>query len=359
LARLRPNDDVGLAITPLALRISGRANAVSRQHGEVARAMWRPLWPDHDAEAVPIGHVTNGIHVTTWMADAMQGLLDAHFPGDWRMRPDDHAIWEALSEVPDAALWETRCVLRTRLVEYVREASAVHRLARGEPYDYVEAAARVFDPGVLTIGFARRVATYKRLYLLVHDLERALALLADEARPIQVLIAGKAHPQDIEAKHTLQELMANRRMAAVASRVVFLEDYDLHLAPRLIAGCDVWLNLPRPPLEASGTSGMKSVVNGGLQLSVLDGWWDEGFEDEVGWAIDTPDGDAATQDAHDAAVLFDLLEHGVAPVFYDRDPAGVPHTWTRRIRTSMQRLVPRFSSHRMVRDYERRLYGVG
>jgi starch phosphorylase len=358
LARVRP-DDPGYGITPLALHASGAANAVSRRHGEVARAMWRPLWPEREVEEVPIGHVTNGVHVSTWMLDEMQALLDAHLPEDWRTRPDDGPMWDRLAEVPDAALWEVRCALRARLVEHVREASTLHRLRRGEPHDFVEAAARVFDPGTLTIGFARRVATYKRLYLLTHDLDRAVTLLADGARPIQVLIAGKAHPQDEEAKHTLRGLMANRRTADLGSRVVFLEDYDLHLAPRLIGGCDVWVNLPRPPLEASGTSGMKSVMNGGLQLSVLDGWWDEGFDEEVGWGIRTPAGDPATQDAHDATALFDIIEHEVVPAFYDgRDAAGVPLAWTRRVRTSLRRLAPRFSSHRMVREYESALYGV-
>jgi starch phosphorylase len=359
LARLGHEDQGGLSITPLALRTSGAANAVSRRHGEVARAMWRPLWPERAVDDVPIGHVTNGVHVASWMAEPMQALVDAHLPADWRTRPDDARMWDALADVPDAALWEARAVLRARLVDHVREASARHRLGRGEPHDYVEAAARVFDPRVLTIGFARRVATYKRLYLLVYDVDRALRLIGDARCPIQVLIAGKAHPQDDEAKRTLQRLMDNRRTADVASRVVFLEDYDLHLAPRLIGGCDVWLNLPRPPLEASGTSGMKSVMNGGLQLSVLDGWWDEAFDDDVGWAIATPPGDAAAQDAHDATALFDVIEQAVVPAFYDRDECGIPLAWTRRIRTSMRRLIPRFASHRMVRDYARALYGVG
>jgi len=353
LARVDGTDDAELAITSLALRTSGTANAVSKRHGEVARTMWRSLWPDRKPDQIPIGHVTNGVHVATWMADEMQALLDAHLPPDWRARPDDVAMWNALDAIPDAALWATRNQLRARLVDHVRETSTMHRLRRGEPHDYVEAAARVFDPEVLTIGFARRVATYKRLYLLTHDLDRALALLEHADRPIQVLIAGKAHPQDDEAKHTLQQLMANRRTADFGSRVVFLEDYDLHLAPRLIGGCDVWLNLPRPPLEASGTSGMKSMLNGGLQLSVLDGWWEEAYDDEVGWAIETPKADAGTQDAHDASALFDLCENAVAPSFYDRDAGGVPVDWVRRIRTSMRRLVPRFASHRMLRDYER------
>jgi len=358
LASVDPGGDVGLAITVLALRTSGGANAVSKRHGEVARAMWQPLWPERAAHDVPIGHVTNGVHVPTWMAGEMQTLLDAHLPVDWRTRPDDTSMWDALDGIPDAAIWATRNTLRARLVDHVREASTLHRLRRGEPHDYVDAAARVFDPDVLTIGFARRVATYKRLYLLTHDLERALTLLADAARPVQVLIAGKAHPQDDEAKHTLQALMGTRRTGDLGSRVVFLEDYDLHLAPRLIGGCDVWLNLPRPPLEASGTSGMKSMLNGGLQLSVLDGWWEEAYDEQVGWGIRTPHGDPAAQDAHDAQALFDLCEHAVAPSFYNRDEAGVPVQWVRKIRASMRRLVPRFSSHRMVRDYERLLYGV-
>jgi starch phosphorylase len=345
-----------VSITPLALRVSRSANGVSRRHGEVAREMWRPLWPDRPVPAVPIGHVTNGVHVPTWMAPAMQKLLDRHLAAGWRAGANDPASWDAVVAIPDEELWAVRSALRAELVEYAREQSIRDRLARGEPPDYVEAAARVFDPDVLTLGFARRVATYKRLHLIVHHLDRGLRLLADQARPIQLVIAGKAHPQDDEAKHALAAVFGARRAPQVGARIVFLEDYDLRMAPRIVAGTDVWVNLPRPPLEASGTSGMKAALNGGLNLSVLDGWWAEAYDGEVGWAIATPEADPQSQDDHDAAALFDLLEREVIPLFYDRGPDGTPPGWIARVKTSMRRLIPRFSADRMLRDYVASVY---
>jgi glycogen phosphorylase len=357
LGRMHPErGDEAISITPLALRTSRAAIGVSRRHGEVARGMWQPLWSDRRVEDVPIGHVTNGVHTTSAMAEAMQALLDRHLPRDWRARIADPTVWQAISAIPDAELWEVRRTLRQALVDYARERSVFVRLARGESPDYVEAAARVFDPNVLTIGFARRVATYKRLSLLVRQPERGLRLLADAVRPIQLLIAGKAHPQDSEAKETLRRVLAMRGAPNVGSRIVFLDDYDLHMAPRLTSGVDLWLNLPRPPLEASGTSGMKVAANGGLNLSVLDGWWIEGYEGETGWAIDTPAADPETQDDHDAGVVYDLLEREVIPLFYERDADGLPRGWLRRVKASMTRLVPAFSAERMLREYVARLY---
>jgi starch phosphorylase len=253
-------------------------------------------------------------------------------------------------------MWAVRRQLRSALYESVRERSITHRLARGEAPAYVDAAARMFDPDVLTLGFARRVATYKRLHLITRRLERALRLLAVDARRIQIVIAGKAHPQDHEAKQTLRTIFEMRTAPNVGSQVVFLEDYDLHMAPVLTAGADVWVNLPRPPQEASGTSGMKAAMNGGLNLSVLDGWWSEAFEPGLGWAIATPDGDPATQDDHDADALLDLVEHEVIPCFYDRDADGLPHRWLATMKHAMARLIPRFCAERMLGDYGRTLY---
>jgi starch phosphorylase len=357
LGRLHPESTPeAVAITALALRTSATAIGVSRRHGEVARAMWQPIFPGRAVADVPIGHVTNGVHTATWMADPMQGLLDRHLGPDWRQRLVDEALWERIEAIPDAELWSVRRLLRRELVEYTRTQSIRHRLARGEAPDYVDAAARAFDADTLTIGFARRVATYKRLHLFTRRLDRGLPLLADDVRPIQVVIAGKAHPQDEEAKRTLQAVLELRRSPHVSSRMAFLEDYDLNMAARIVAGVDLWVNVPRPPLEASGTSGMKVVLNGGLNLSVLDGWWLEGYDGETGWAIATPEGDAAFQDDHDAAALYDLLEHTIIPLFYERDPSGLPRQWVRRIKVSMQRLIPRFTAERMVREYVAKLY---
>ncbi len=352
------NGREAVATTPLALRTSRVSIGVSRRHGEVARGMWRALWPDRPVQEVPIDHVTNGVHTATWMAEPMQALLVRHLGADWRTPRAGASPWERIASIPAAELWAVRHTLRQELVEYTRARSIQVRLARGESPDYVEAAARVFDPEVLTIGFARRVATYKRLHLLVRQLDRGLRLLADDAHPIQVVLAGKAHPQDEEAKQALRDVFALRHAPQVGSRITFLDDYDLHMAQRLIAGVDLWVNLPRPPLEASGTSGMKVVLNGGLNLSVLDGWWVEGHDGETGWAIASPDGDAAAQDDHDAAALYDLLEHEVIPLFYQRDGDGLPRRWIGRIKASMQRLIPQFSAERMVREYVALLYSA-
>ncbi len=344
-----------VSITPLALRSSRAANGVSKRHGEVAREMWRPLWPHVAAHDVPITHVTNGVHTPTWMADPMQRLLDRHLPADWRARLADAAVFEAIGRIPDAELWAVRCELRRHLVELVRERSVVDRLARGEAPEYVEAAARQFDPNVLTIGFARRVAAYKRLYLLVRFPERAGHLLADGPTPIQLIIAGKAHPQDQEGKQTLNRLFQSRG-SSIGGRGVFLEDYDLAMAPPLVAGVDLWLNLPRPPLEASGTSGMKVVLNGGLNFSVADGWWEEAYDGTNGWNIVTPPGDAHMQDEHDADVLLSVLQNEIVPLFYARGPDGIPHLWLRKVKASMRGLVPFFSAHRMLLEYVAKLY---
>jgi starch phosphorylase len=356
LGRVKPGEESdSFGITPLALRTSRAANGVSRRHGEVARGMWQPLWPDRAVEDVPIGHVTNGVHTTTWMATAMQDLLDRHLP-DWRRRISDAALWDAVRTIPDGEIWEVRRRLRRALVEYTREKSVFDRLSRGEAPGYVEAAATAFGDDALTIGFARRVATYKRLYLLTRNLDRGLRLLADRDRPIQVVIAGKAHPSDDEAKHSLRALLEARRAPHVGEHIAFLEDYDLRMAPLIVAGVDLWLNLPRPPLEASGTSGMKVLLNGGLNLSVLDGWWLEAYDGENGWAIASPEGDPATQDEADTTALFNLLENEIVPLFFEREPDGIPHRWIARAKASMGRLIPRFSAERMMRDYVAKLY---
>jgi glycogen phosphorylase len=353
LGRLDPDDgSEPVNITPLALRTSRASNGVSERHGHVAREMWRHLWPDRPVEDVPIGHVTNGVHTTTWMATPMQELMDRHLPRSWREHVSTPATWGAVAGIPDAELWAVRGQLRAKLVDQARELSVGWRLSRGEEPAYVEAASRIFDPQALTVGFARRAAPYKRLHLLVHHLDRALRLLRDDARPVQVVIAGKAHPQDIEGKNTLQTLMSARGAPEVPGRIVFFEDYDLHQAPHIVAGVDLWLNTPRPPLEASGTSGMKVVLNGGLNLSVLDGWWEEAHDSEVGWTIHSSgQGGPDAQDDRDAMALFDLLEREVIPLFYERNEAGVPERWLARVKASMRRLIPRFSAQRMLSDY--------
>jgi starch phosphorylase len=281
----------------------------------------------------------------------MRELLDRHLGDGWLTRATDPATWEPVQDIPDDELWAARCTQRSQLVDYVRAQSARDRLSRGEHRDYVEAAARAFDPEVLTIGFARRVATYKRLTLMMSDPERAIRLLEAD-RPIQILIAGKAHPRDDGGKSLIQALFHQRGRGPVGSRVIFLQDYDLAMAARLTRGCDVWVNVPRPPLEASGTSGMKSSMNGGLNLSVLDGWWPEAYDGTNGWAISGEvEADHQMQDGRDGAELYRLLEEEVVPTYYDHRAA-----WVAKVKRALMTVGPQFGAGRMVGDYAEQLY---
>ena len=275
LGRTNPEEGAEpFGVTQFALRTSRAANGVSRRHGEVAREMWQAMWPEKAVDDVPITYVTNGVHIPTWLGEPMWELLNKHLGEDWLDRATDPATWAPVDDIPAKELWDVRSAQRGQLIEYVRHRAVADRLERDEPRPYAEAAAN-FDPDVLTVGFARRLATYKRLNLLLQDVERAMRVVAGD-RPIQVLIAGKAHPRDEGGKRLVQELFSSKNAPGFAERVAYLNDYDLRMAAWLVRGCDVWINLPRPPLEASGTSGMKNVMNGGLQLSVLDGWWAEG-----------------------------------------------------------------------------------
>ncbi len=357
LGRTRPDDEgEPFGVSQFALRTSRAANGVSRRHGEVARGMWHDMWPDRPVEEVPIGHVTNGVHVPTWIGGPMRELLDRHLGEGWLDRAADPETWAGVDTISDEELWGVRSRQRAEFVEYVRGKSVLDRLGRDEPRSYVEAAAGAFDPDALTIGFARRLATYKRLHLLVQDADRALALLSN-GRPVQLVLAGKAHPRDDGGKRMVQHLFSFKWAPEIGGRVVYLDDYDLSSAARMVRGCDVWLNLPRPPLEASGTSGMKSAVNGGLQLSVLDGWWAEGYDGENGWSLPgEEDPDHGAQDRRDGTELHRLLEREVAREFYERDESGMPRAWLARVRRSLKTNGPAFSATRMMRDYVERFY---
>lgn len=351
-----PSEPSGMSA--LAIRSASTVNAVSRRHSEVARAMWQPMFPDRPAEQVSIGHVTNGVHVPTWMAPPMRELLDRHLDRGWLGAADDPQVWAGVARIPDSEVWEARTQLRRDLIRVVRDRATTDRLRRGEGLAYAEAVERTLDPDVLTIGFARRLATYKRLHLVTLDAERALRMVSGD-RPVQFLFAGRAHPQDDSAKQIVQQMFSLKGEAGVAGRVVFLEDYDLTLARTVVAGCDLWVNLPRPPLEASGTSGMKAALNGALNLSVLDGWWPEAYDGTNGWAIDGGvDPDHRAQDRRDAAALFDLLEGEVVPTFHRRDAAGTPTDWVAMIRRSLMTIGPRFSATRMVGDYLHDVYSA-
>jgi glycogen phosphorylase len=357
LGRTHPEaPDEPFGVTQVALRLSRAANAVSRRHGDVARAMWQPLWPGRASAGVPINHVTNGVHIPTWIGTPMRELLDRQLGHDWSTRASRPETWAPVQEIPDDELWDARERQRAELVGFVRERSVLDRLARNDLSEYVSAAARAFDPHVLTLGFARRVATYKRLELLTRDPDRTLALLGGD-RPVQAVLAGKAHPRDDEAKRSLQRLFGLKYARIIGERVVFLDDYDLATAAWLVRGCDVWLNLPRPPLEASGTSGMKSAVNGGLQLSVLDGWWAESYDGSNGWALPGAiEDDHGAQDDSDSAALHRLLSEEVLPAFYERDERGLPPRWLGLMRASLRSIGPGFSAGRMLDEYVRARY---
>ena len=352
LGRTNPGDPhERFGVTQAALHMSRAANAVSRRHGEVAREMWNVLWPDQPTEQVPIGYVTNGVHVPTWLGAPMRELLDRHLGEGWMGHSADPATWAGVDGIPDAELWAARRAQRAALVDFIGRRSASDRLMRGDVAEYIDAAQRAFDPDVLTLGFARRVATYKRLELLTRDPEFTFSLLGGEC-PVQVVLAGKAHPRDEEAKRSLQRLFGLKYARVIAERVVFLDDYDLASAALLVRGCDVWLNLPRPPLEASGTSGMKSAVNGGLQLSVLDGWWAEGFDGENGWGLPGDvDHDHHAQDERDVKALNQTLAEQVVPLFYDRGGDAEPAGWLAKVRASLRTCGPRFSATRMLNEY--------
>jgi len=359
LGRFNPEDrDEPVGMTALAMRMSRSINGVSGLHASVARGMWQGLFPGKSSEEVPITHVTNGIHVPTWISPMMRRLLDEYLIPGWHThgRITDPATWAAVDRIPDAQLWAVRQEYGRWLAHWVRSKTVTDRLARGDAMDYAMKAATTFDAEVLTLGFARRLATYKRLHLLTQDRERMLSLLVGP-RPIQLLFAGKAHPRDDDAKRVLARMFDLKSDPRLGGRVAFLEDYDIGLASILTNGCGVWINLPRPHLEASGTSGMKAACNGVLNLSVLDGWWAEAYDGSNGWAIDgTEDPDAGAKDARDAAALFDLLIREIIPMYYDRDAAGIPNAWIARIKASLRTIGPRFCATRMLDEYVQRIY---
>jgi len=353
-----PHADRGFNMAYLALRASGWVNGVSQLHAVVSRGMWQRLWPGAEAHEVPIAGVTNGIHTPTWVGEEMRDLLDRYLGERWRRDPGAAGAFGAVDRMPDAELWRTHERARERLVTFVRDRSVGAGARLRLPPQDIAALGEVLDPRVLTIGFARRFATYKRATLLLKHPERLKRLLLDPERPIQLIFAGKAHPQDIPAKELIQELVHFARNPEVRRRIVFVEEYDMGVARRLVQGVDVWLNNPRRPKEASGTSGMKVVCNGGLNLSVLDGWWAEAYDGDNGWAIGHGESyeDAANGDEIEARELLEVLEHQVVPEFYARGPDHLPHRWIARMKRSMSTLGAFFSTDRMVREYAERMY---
>jgi glycogen phosphorylase len=342
-------------MTVLGLKLSRRANAVSALHGEVSRAMWTGLYPDKSEDEVPIGHITNGVHVPTWLAPQMFRLYDRHFGPGWHEHSSDARIWEGIKNVDDGELWETHLSLKSQLLEFVRARAIEQRKRRGEPPDSVR---RVLSPDALTIGFARRFATYKRANLILTDIEKLVSLINDPKRPVQFIFAGKAHPRDDPGKRVLQQITELIRQRDFADKVVFIENYDINVGRHLVQGVDVWLNNPRRPLEASGTSGQKVVLNGGLNLSILDGWWAEAYDGLNGFAIGSGRTHSQTDvhDARDADDLYRVLRDEVIPLYYDRDQDGLPRRWIKRMKRTIHTLGWRFNADRMVMDYALHCY---
>ncbi|HWH04166.1 MAG TPA: alpha-glucan family phosphorylase [Gemmatimonadales bacterium] len=354
-----PVHDHGLFhMAVLALRLSGRVNAVSRRHGEVSRGLWKDLWPDRDAAHVPISHVTNGVHLETWMAGKVSALLDDHMKHGWFDRSGDGS-WDAVLTLNDAALWSTHLDLKNNLLSAIREAARRRWVEqwKGEGQHLVGSGI-LLEERALTIGFARRFATYKRADLLFHDLDRLHRLLVNPWRPVQLVFSGKAHPADEPGKRILQRVYNLTRDPRFEGRIAFIEDYEMHLAHRLVQGVDLWLNLPRVPLEASGTSGMKAALNGVPQLSTFDGWWSEAYNGRNGWVIPpAPEGgDSSVADAADADQLYRLLESEVVPLFYARDEQGIPRGWVDRMKHALQVAGQGFTARRMVREYVEGFY---
>ena len=362
LGRERKHDpQEEFCMTILALRLSAYRNGVSRLHGKVSRKMWQNLWPEVPEDELPIRHVTNGVHVPSFISNDMAILFDRYLGGEWRSEPGDETIWARVMNIPEAELWRTHERRRERLVAVVRRRHREQLEARGVGAADLDRAQEVLDPEVLTIGFGRRMATYKRATLLLRDPGRLKSLLTGRDRPIQVIFAGKAHPRDGAGKDLIRHIVHLCKDPEVRQRILFIENYDINLARYIVQGVDVWLNNPRRPLEASGTSGMKVSANGGLNCSILDGWWDEAYTPDVGWAIGRREEytDPNTQDDVESKALYTILEQEIVPLFYDRGADGIPHGWVQKMKQAMAAICPRFNSNRMLSEYADRFYVPG
>ena len=347
-------------MTILALNMAGRYYGVSKLHGEVSRKMWNWMWPNRSVDEVPITHITNGVHTETWLAPELKTLYDEYLGKDWTLHIDDQSMWDAVMHIPDEELWDVLSQLRLNLVDFVRMRTRQRMLRLGMRLDEIQATADLLNPTALTIGFARRFATYKRATLLFHDVERLKRIVyGDGTRPVQFIFAGKAHPQDEPGKDFIREVYHRSHESGLAGHLVFLEDYDMNVARHMVAGADVWLNTPHRPMEASGTSGQKAGQNGCPNISVLDGWWAEGYNGKNGWAIGDAEAKYESEYEHnhtDATALYELLENEVVPLFYERDAKGIPCGWLKIVKETIRTVAPQFSMSRMVKEYTEKLY---
>jgi starch phosphorylase len=350
-------------MTPFAIRLCRSANGVSEKHGEVSRALWQNMFDGARAEEVPITFVTNGVHAPTWIAPTLKAVYEKHIGANWtEILKDENAWREAVGRIPDEEIWRAHNLLKNQLIAFIRQRTLAADTGSLETIHEHSDVKNFFEPQVLTIGFARRVAAYKRWNLLLSDVPRLQRMIGDASRPVQFVFAGKAHPQDRTAKALLQNLMNQKQNGTWLQRAAFIEDYDQEVARYLVQGVDVWLNVPRRPLEASGTSGQKAAMNGGLNLSILDGWWIEGDNGENGFSIGVlrDEGDLSEEetDANDAESLYHTLETQVIPAFYEKDADGLPRVWISKMRSALATLTPQFSSDRMLKDYIEKIYGA-
>jgi starch phosphorylase len=354
LGRQNPKDaNEPFCMTVLALRLSNLSNGVSKLHGSVSRRMWKAIWPELPEAEIPITSITNGVHTRSWLAPEMWQLYDRYLGIQWEEKPADYSIWKRVDNIPNAELWRTHERRRERLVAFARTRLREQLKRRGAPPSEIARADEVLDPEALTIAFARRFATYKRGTLLFRNLDRLAAIINNKDRPVQLLFAGKAHPRDHGGKELIAEIIHVSRRPEFRRRIVFIEDYDINVARYLVQGVDVWLNNPRRPLEASGTSGMKVCCNGGINMSIVDGWWCEGYAGDNGWAIGAGEEytDLTYQDDVESRAIYDLLEEEVVPLFYTRTSDGLPRGWLKMMKRSMATVCPVFNTNRMVQEY--------
>jgi len=359
LGRVNAANENGLFKMPvLALRLSAYHNGVSKLHGQVSRKMWASLWPRLPVEEVPITSVTNGAHIRSWLSEEMNRLYQRYLGPSWCEAVDDVSMWENIEKVPDDELWRTHQICKTNLITFCRSRLKAQMQRRGSFHTELKRAEDVFDPEALTIGFARRFATYKRGALLLKDSNRFVKMLTNAERPVQIVFAGKAHPKDSEGKEIIRHIINFAAKHGVRRRILFLEDYDINVARHMVQGVDVWLSTPRKPLEASGTSGMKAAINGVLNMSTLDGWWCEGYNLECGWAIGAGEiyDDAAYQDLVESQLIYNILENEVIPLFYTRSVDNLPKAWIRKMKNCVKSIVPQFNAQRVVREYAEKFY---
>lgn len=359
LGRVNPKSATeSFCMTILALKNADKSNAVSRLHEKVSQEMWKPLWPGFPVQEVPISHITNGVHVSSWISHDMIDLFERYLGPRWRTEPYSEEVWNRVMEIPDEEIWRTHEVRRERLVSFARKRLQIQLRRRGASDGEIELSRGAFNSKILTLCFARRFATYKRLDLIFRDVPRLSKILKNPERPVQILIAGKAHPRDDGGKEIIKKIVHLAKLPELRGSVMYIEDYDINVARYLVQGADIWLNTPRRPLEASGTSGMKAAANGCIDLSILDGWWDEAYTPEVGWAIGSGEeySDPNYQDEVESNAIYNILENEIVPLFYSLGEGGIPRKWIEKMKKSMSRLVPVYNTHRMVHEYLKKCY---